>query len=87
MIQWIVFVITAVLLIALAVSRPFWLVSLLAIGVALEISSTWYPDLGQLGAMLGLVTLTRLTAFAIILAAFFRLLFRRDLRRKLSEAL
>jgi len=85
MIQWIILILTVIVLIALAVSRPLWLVPLLAVAVALEISSTWYPSLGQFGAMLDLVTLTRLTTVVIILTGFVRLLVKQDMRRKLGD--
>ena len=82
MIQWIVLVITVLALVSLAIYRPFWLVPLLAVAVALEISSSWYPGLGQLGAALDLVTLTRMTTVVIILTAGVHLLFKPEIRQK-----
>lgn len=86
MYQWVVLGITVIILGILAIKKPLWLVPFLAAAVALEISSTWYPDLGIVGKMLGMVSLTRFTSIAIILAAFARLLFRQEMQRKLSAA-
>lgn len=84
MYQWVILGITVVILVLLAIRKPLWLVPLLILGVALEISSTWYPDLGKVGNLMGMVSLTRLTSFALILAAFARLFFMDEMRRKLS---
>ncbi len=85
MYQSVILGITVVILVLLTIRKPLWLVPLLILGVALEISSTWYPDLGKVGDLMGMVSLTRLTSFALILAAFTRVLFLDEMRRKLSE--
>jgi len=82
--QWIIFGLTIVVLLLLMVLKPSWLVPLLVFAVALEISITWYPDFGRIGEMLGMVSLAKLTSFALILAAFSRVLFLEEMRRKLS---
>lgn len=51
--------------------KPTVLISLLAGAVALEISITWFPDLGALGSQLG--SLTRLLTVSIIGAALWQL--------------
>lgn len=83
MYQWAALSVTAIILIILMIRKPLWLIPLLAAAVALEISSTWYPNLGAIGGIMGMVSLTRFTSFALILAAFFRLLFLPEMRRKL----
>ena len=85
--QWIVFGLTIVVLLILSIWKPLWLVPLLVLGVALEISITWYPDLGLLGQMMGLVSLAKLTGFALIFAAFIRVLFADGIRARISAVL
>lgn len=87
MLQWVLFVLTVLAIGLLMIRKPLWLVPLLAIAVALEISSTWYPDLGRVGDLLGIVSLTRLTSVALILAAFFRLFYIKELRQKFRAIL
>ena len=82
--QWIVFGLTVVILVLLMIRKPLWLVPLLALAVALEISITWYPELGTVGEIIGMLSLTRLTSFALILAAFSRILLFDEMRLKLS---
>ena len=82
MLQWILLALTVLGLGFLIVRKPLWLVPLLAVAVALEISSIWYPDLGRIGEMLGIVSLTRLTSVALILAAFPRLLYISEMRQR-----
>lgn len=85
--QWILLLLTITGLILLAVRKPPWLVPLLAMAVALEISVTWYPDFGTIEKIIGEVSLTKLTSFALILAALLRLLFSWEMRRKLAAIL
>ncbi len=85
--QWIVLAITVLILGALMIRKPLWLVPLLGAAVALEISSIWYPDLGLVGKMMGTVSLTRFTSVALILAAFSRLLFSWEMKRKFGDIL
>lgn len=87
MVQWLAFGITIILLGILMFRKPLWLIPLLGAAVALEISSTWYPDLGIVGKLLGMVSLTRFTSIALILAAFGRLLFLEEMKRKLGAIL
>ncbi|RNC63056.1 MAG: hypothetical protein AWM53_01678 [Candidatus Dichloromethanomonas elyunquensis] len=87
MVQWVILAITVIILGLLMIGRPLWLVPLLGIAVALEISSTWYPDLGLTGKLMGIVSLTRFTSIALILAAFVRVFFRKEMRQKLSAVL
>lgn len=87
MYQWIALGITLFILVVLIIRKPVLLVPLLGIAVALEISSTWYPDLGYIGSLLGVVSLTRFTSIALILAAFGRLPFSSEMRRKISAVL
>lgn len=87
MIQWLALGITVIILGLLIIKKPLWLIPLLGVAVALEISSTWYPDLGIVGKALGMVSLTRFTSMALILAALFRLLNSLEMRRKLSAIL
>jgi hypothetical protein len=63
MVQWIVLAVTVIVLGLLIIMRPLWLAPLLGVAVALEISSTWYPDLGMIGNLLGMVSLTRSQAW------------------------
>ncbi len=84
MYQWLILGITVITLLVLMIKKPIWLIPLLGIAVALEISTTWYPDLGIVGKMLGMVSLTRFTSLALILAAFFRLFLSWEMRRKLG---
>jgi len=84
MVQWIVLAVTVIVLGLLIIMRPLWLAPLLGVAVALEISSTWYPDLGMIGNLLGMVSLTRFTSLALILAALVRVIFLPEMRRKLS---
>ncbi|OCZ49683.1 O-antigen ligase family protein [Dehalobacter sp. TeCB1] len=87
MLQWPVFVLTIILLGYLAVKKPLWLVPSLAVAVALEISINWYPNLGFLEKILGEVSLTRLTSIVLILAAFSRVFFSEEMRKKLRVVL
>ena len=87
MYEWAALGITVVILVLLAIRKPIWLVPLLVLAVALEISSTWYPNLGMVSKILGMVSLTRLTSFALILAAFTRLILLDEMSRKLSAVL
>ncbi|NLI92260.1 MAG: polymerase [Peptococcaceae bacterium] len=87
MVQWVVLAITVIILGLLIIWKPLYLVPLLGIAVALEISSTWYPDLGMIGKALGMVSLTRFTSFALILAAFVRVIFMREMRQKFGAVL
>jgi len=83
-VQWIALILTVIVLALLVIRKPFWLVPLLGVAAALEISKTWYPDLGLIGQLIGTVTLTRLTCIALIFAAFSRLLFSEELRQRFS---
>jgi len=87
MLQWGLLALTVVGLGFLIIRRPLWLVPLLAVAVALEISSIWYPDLGKIGELFGIVSLTRLTSVALILAAFFRLLYINEMRQRFKAIL
>ncbi|MCG1024843.1 O-antigen ligase family protein [Dehalobacter sp.] len=87
MLQWPALVLTILLLGYLAVKKPVWLVPLLAVTVALEISINWYPNLGFLEKILGEISLTRLTSIVLILAAFSRVLFLEEMRKKLGAVL
>ncbi len=92
MFEWIALGITVIILVLLIIKKPFWLVPLLAVALALEISTTWYPSLGIdlgtdqsiVGKLLGMLSLAKLIGIALILAAFSRLLLIEDMKRKLS---
>ncbi|KTE93817.1 polymerase [Desulfitobacterium hafniense] len=83
MIQWTVLLLTLLALGLLIVKKPLWLIPLLGAAVALEISSTWYPDLGILEKVLGEVSLTRFTSISIVLAACLRVFFEVEIRARL----
>ncbi|UWG96990.1 O-antigen ligase family protein [Dehalobacter sp. DCM] len=87
MLQWAALVITLIILIILMIKKPLWLVPLLAVAVALEVSKTFYPDLGIIGNLIGEVTLTRFTCIALILAAAFRVIVIPNMRRKLLDVI
>ncbi|ADY57271.1 O-antigen polymerase [Syntrophobotulus glycolicus DSM 8271] len=77
--QWVLLIFTLMMLGWLGWKRPVWLVALLGVSIALEISSVFYPDLGILGTWLGGisgVSLTRFTSIAIILTALARIIGR-----------
>lgn len=82
MFQWLILALTLILLGFLILFKPLWLVPLLGAAVALDISSTWYPDLGIVTKALGIASLTRFVSIALILAGFGRLLFSREMRLK-----
>lgn len=83
MVQWAMLLITLLLLGFLMVKKPLWLIPLLGVALALEISSTWYPDLGLVEKLLGEISLTRFTSIALIFAAFSRLFFQEEMRGRL----
>lgn len=83
MLEWTVLVITLLGLGFLVVKAPQWLIPLLGLSVALEISSTWYPDLGFIGSLLGVVSLTRFVSVALILAALGRVIWYEETRARL----
>lgn len=85
--EWILLVLTLILIICLGLFKPEWLILLLAISVALEISSLWYPDIPYLSQALGMVTLARLSTFAIIFVALIKLIFSREARQRLLKIL
>jgi len=87
MYQWIALGITIIILGLLAVKKPLWLVPLLGVAVALEISNTWYPDLALAGKTLEAASLTKFTSLAIILSALVRLPFSQEMKRKLGAIL
>lgn len=87
MLQWAAFGVTVIVLGLLAIRKPLWLVPLLGFSVALEISSTWYPGLGAVGRILGIVSLTRFVSIALIFAVFIRLIAYDEMRRKLGDIL
>jgi putative inorganic carbon (HCO3(-)) transporter len=87
MVQWVVLAITVIILGILVIRKPLWLVPMLGVAVALEISSTWYPNLGIIGKALGVVSLTRFTSIALIVAAFGRLLAGTEMRQKFGAIL
>lgn len=82
MLEWIFFACTIIILAVLAIRKPLWLIPLLALAVALEISSAWYPEIEQAERAIGMISLTRLTSFTLILAALVRLLYLYEMRRK-----
>lgn len=63
--------------------KPAWLVYLLPVAVALEISVLWYPGSGSSGAELGSISLARIVTLALILAGFGRVVLDRSAREKL----
>lgn len=83
MLEWTVLVITLLGLGFLIVKAPQWLIPLLGVSVALEISSTWYPDLGFVGSLLGIVSLARFVSVALILAALWRVIISEETRARL----
>ncbi|NMA68004.1 MAG: polymerase [Desulfitobacterium sp.] len=83
MLEWTALIITLLGLGFLVVKAPQWLIPLLGVSVALEISSTWYPDLGFVGSLLGIVSLTRFVSVALILAALWRVISRGETRARL----
>jgi len=87
MLEWTVLGITIIILFLLAVWRPVWLVPLLGVAVALEISINWYPDLALIDRIMGDISLTKLTSFAIIIAAFLRLAVSYEMRHRAGEIL
>lgn len=84
MYQWIALGVTGIILLLLIIRKPVWLVPLFTAALALEISGIWYPSLGIASELLGRLSLTTLIGIALILAAFIRLLFNYELKRKLS---
>ena len=85
--QWLILGLTLALLIALAWKKPHSLVLVLSVAVALDISRTWYPDLGTLGKALGTVDLARLTTLSIIITALIYIAFSSTRRQRLASAL
>ncbi|MEL1135617.1 O-antigen ligase family protein [Desulfitobacterium sp. THU1] len=83
--NWLLLALTIAVLIYLGGFRPQWLIILLLGAVALDISKTWYPDIPFLGSALGMITLARLTTYAIIISAFLHVLFNSDYRKRLGE--
>lgn len=88
MYEWIALSITVIILILLTIRKPLWLIPLLVVAVALEISTIWYPklgiDLGIVTELFGTVSIVKLIGIALILIAFFRLLFVEEMKQKLS---
>jgi len=85
LLEWVLLTLTIIVIIGLGIFRPEGLVLLLALSVALEISSTWYPDIPFLAQTLGIISLSRLTTFAIIIVALVKLITCSDTRRKLRK--
>ena len=83
--EWVLLALTVILIICLGLFKPEWLILLLAVSVALEISSLWYPDIPYVSQALGMITLARLTTFAIIIVAFFKLIFSFEARQRLLK--
>lgn len=84
---WLIFIATLAGAVYLGWQKPQTLIPLLAGAVALEISRTWYPDLGKLGAELGTVDLTRILTLTVIIAAGARVWCSQELRRELKAVL
>jgi len=84
---WLFLFLTLIVLIYLGSYKPQYLIIVLLGAAALEISKQWYPDIPFLSSALGLVTLSRLTSFAIIIAAFVRVLTKREYLNHLKEIL
>jgi len=84
---WLFLFLTLIVLIYLGSYKPQYLIIVLLGAAALEISKQWYPDIPFISSALGLVTLSRLTSFAIIIAAFVRVLTNREYLNHLKEIL
>jgi putative inorganic carbon (hco3(-)) transporter len=84
--EWALLGITLVGILYLAIAKPQGLIVLLALATALEISSTVYPSVELLTKAMGLITLARLTTFALIFAGLIHL-FKREKREKFLEVL
>lgn len=80
--EWVLLALTIILIICLGIFKPEGLILLLALSVALEISSTWYPDIPFLAQALGLISLSRLTTLAIIIVAFIKVITCAEVRRR-----
>ena len=87
MFQWIMLIIAIIVLLILIIKRPLWLMPLLGLAAAVEISTTWFPDLGIVGDFMGVVSLTRFVSLAIIVAGFGRIVLSGQARNKLMEML
>jgi O-antigen ligase len=86
--QWLALFVTIAILVVLAWQRPSWLVGILTLAVALEISILFYPPLGIINTILGgEISLTRLTVVALILTALIRVSLEVEYRERLLPLL
>lgn len=87
MYSWIILGLTIVILGIIIWKAPAFLAPLLGAAVALEISITWYPDLGIINSALGLPSLARFVSIALIIAGWGRLLTSAETRQKFSKVI
>lgn len=85
LLKWLFFLVSLGITAYLGVKKPGLLISLLAGGIALEISIEWLPQAGLLGSQLG--SLARIFTVGIIGAAAVRLWQEPEARRKLRGLL